>query len=146
MNCNCNNNGRIQQPIISVTPALGSTTSPYLLQVTINQRLCASVCNENTPVFLPQFDVLSVTNVGAGQYVVTARVQGAINFVQCGKSCGCGISQPINAVFSIPVASATVPTSVTISKGNTINDVQTDNCKVCGRQFVSDSFITLTVA
>ena len=88
MNCNCNNNGRIQQPIISVTPALGSTTSPYLLQVTINQRLCACVCNENTPVFLPQFDVLSVTNVGANQYMVAVRVQGAINFVQCGKNCG----------------------------------------------------------
>ena len=146
MNCNCNNNGRIQQPIISVTPALGSTTSPYLLQVTINQRLCACVCNENTPVFLPQVDVLSVTNVGANQYMVAVRVQGAINFVQCGKNCGCGISQPLNAVFSIPVASATAPTSVTISKGNTINDVHTDNCKVCGRQFVSDSFITLTIA
>ena len=104
------------------------------------------VCNENTPVFLPQFDVLSVTNVGANQYMVAVRVQGAINFVQCGKNCGCGISQPLNAVFSIPVASATAPTSVTISKGNTINDVQTENCKVCGRQFVSDSFITLTIA
>lgn len=143
-NCNCNN--RVAAPIISVTPSLGSTTSPYQLQVTINQRLCAKVCVQNTPVFIPTFEVLGITNVGGTQYMVQVRVQGAINYVRCGCGCEGTMSQPLNAVFSIPLTSATAPTSVTITKGNTVNDVIAVNCQTCSRQFVSDNFVTLTVA
>lgn len=146
MSCNCNQNNRIAPPIISVTPSLGSTASPFQLQVTINQRLCAKVCAENVPVFIPTFDVVSVNNVGGTQYMVQVRVQGAINYVKCGCGCCGTMSQPLNAVFSIPVTSATAPTSVTIAKGNTVNDVETSNCQVCGRTFISDNFVTLTVA
>lgn len=141
----CNSDNRIAHPIISVTPSLGSTTSPYQLQVTINQRLCARACKENTPVFLPQFNVESITFVGGTQYMVQVRVQGAINYAKCGCGCCGTMSQPLNAVFSIPVTSVTAPKTVVITKGNTVNGVETSNCQVCGRQFVSDSFVTLTV-
>ena len=141
----CNSDNRIAPPIISVTPSLGSTTSPYQLQVTINQRLCARACKENTPVFLPQFNVESITFVGGTQYMVQVRVQGAINYAKCGCGCCGTMSQPLNAVFSIPVTSVTAPKTVVITKGNTVNGVETPNCQVCGRQFVSDSFVTLTV-
>lgn len=143
-NCSCNNN-RIATPLISVTPSLGSTASPYQLQVTINQRLCAKVCQQNVPVFLPTFTVLSVTNVGGTQYMVNVNVQGAINYVKCGCSCNGTMSQPLNATFSIPVTSATAPTAVTIEKGNTVNTVAVTDCNTCSRQFVSESFVTLTV-
>lgn len=142
---NCQNN-RIAAPLISVTPSLGSTTSPYQLQVTINQRLCARVCSQNTPVFIPSFDVLGITNVGGTQYMVQVRVQGTISYVRCGCGCEGTMSQPLNAVFSIPVTSATAPTSVTITKGNTVNDIAVTDCQTCSRQFVSDNFVTLNVA
>ena len=143
--CNCNSN-RIAVPPISVTPSLGSTASPYQLQVTIGQRLCAKVCADNTPVFVPVFEVIGVTNVGGTQYMVQVRVQGTISYVKCGCGCNGAMSQPLNTVFSIPVTSATAPTSVTITKGNTVNAIATSNCQSCGRQFVSDNFVTLTVA
>lgn len=142
--CNCNSN-RIAVPVISVTPSLGSTASPYELQVTINQRLCAKVCADNTPVFVPVFEVIGVTNVGGTQYMVQVRVQGTISYAKCGCGCNGAMSQPLNAVFSIPVTSATAPTSVTIAKGNTVNAIATSNCQNCSRQFVSDNFVTLTV-
>ena len=143
-NCNCNN--RVTSPITSVTPSLGSTTSPQQLQVTISQCLGFKVCAQYTPVFIPSFDVLGITNVGGTQYMVQVRVQGAINYIRCGCGCEGAMSQPLNAVFSIPVTSATAPTSVTIEKGNTVNDIAVTDCQTCSRQFVSDNFITLTVA
>ena len=141
----CQNN-RIAAPIINVTPSLGSTTSPYQLQVTINQRLCARVCQQNTPVFIPSFEVTDITNVGGTQYMVQVRVQGTISYTCCGCGCEGAMSQPLNTTFSIPVTSATAPTSVTITKGNTVNDIVATDCQTCSRQFVSDNFITLTVA
>lgn len=144
--CNCNCNNRIAAPIISVTPSLGSTASPYQLQVTINQRLCAKVCKENVPVFIPTFTVLRTTNVGGTQYMVDVMVEGAINYVKCGCGCCGTMSQPLSATFSIPVTSAAAPTAVTIEKGNTVNAIQTSNCAQCGRTFISDNFLTLTVA
>lgn len=143
---NCNQNNRIAAPKISVTPSLGSTASPYALKVTIEQRLCAKVCAENVPVFQPTFTVLRTTNVGGNQYEVEVQVDGAINYVKCGSGCCGAMSQPLNATFNISVTSATVPTGVTIEKGATVNAVQTANCERCGRQFISDSFVTLTVA
>lgn len=77
--------------------------------------------------------------------MVQVRVQGAINYAKCGCGCCGTMSQPLNAVFSIPVTSVTAPKTVVITKGNTVNGVETSNCQVCGRQFVSDSFVTLTV-
>ena len=141
----CQNN-RIAAPIINVTPSLGSTTSPYQLQVTINQRLCARVCQQNTPVFIPSFEVTDITNVGGTQYMVQVRVQGTISYTRSGCGCEGAMSQPLNTTFSIPVTSATAPTSVTITKGNTVNDIVATDCQTCSRQFVSDNFITLTVA
>ena len=78
--------------------------------------------------------------------MVQVRVQGAINYIRCGCGCEGAMSQPLIAVFSIPVSSATAPTSVTIEKGNTVNDIAVTDCQTCSRQFVSDNFITLTVA
>lgn len=143
--CNSNQRG-IVAPIINVTPSLGSTASPYQLQVTIGQRLCAKVCAENVPVFIPTFEVVGVTNVGGTQYMVQVRVQGAINYVKCGCGCCGTMSQPLNADFYIPVTSATAPTSVTITKGSTVNSIAVSNCQTCSRQFVSDNFVTLTVS
>ena len=144
--CNCNQNRHLPLPLISVTPSLGSTASPFALQVTINQRLCSKTCKETVPVFIPQFTVLRVTNVGGTQYMVDVQVEGAINYAKCGCGCCGTTSQPLNATFSIPITSATAPTAVTIEKGNTVNSMQTTPCQNCSRQFVSENFLTLTVA
>ena len=78
--------------------------------------------------------------------MVQVRVQGTISYTRCGCGCEGAMSQPLNTTFSIPVTSATAPTSVTITKGNTVNDIVATDCQTCSRQFVSDNFITLTVA
>jgi hypothetical protein len=146
MSCSCFSN-QIAPAIITVTPALGSTASPFLLEVQVVQRLCFSACKEQVPTFAPEFNVLSVASVGGSMYVATCQCQGAINYIRCGGGCLCTAAQPVNTTFTIPFYSATAPTSLpTLTKVSTANAVETQSCKVCGKDFVSDNFLTLTIA
>ena len=134
------------QATITVTLAAGSTTSPYYAQVNISQKLCSPTCADDTPVFNPSFSYVSLSNVGAGQYMINVHVEGVIAYVPCG--CGtCGTrSQLISQDFTIPLASATAPTSVTIESGVAVNSIDAVGCQSCSNSFVSEIPLTITVA
>lgn len=136
---------KIQAPVITPVLAAGSTASPYYYQVNITQRLCFPTCAENTPVFAPQFALVGIAQVGTGQYAATIRVQGIISYVPCNGGCGCTKSQPLSGTFTIPIASATAPTAVTIAAGATANAVSTTACQQCSRTFVSETPLSVTV-
>lgn len=132
--------------LISATLAAGSVASPYYVQVNISQRLCNPSCVDNTPVFNPTFSVRSISAVGTGQYVVTVHVEGVINYVPCGGNTCNTRTQLLSQDFTIPITSATEPTSVTIVAGTTVNDVKGVGCQNCSRDFVSETPLTITVA
>lgn len=136
---------KIQSATITATLAAGSTTSPYSYLVNVTQRLCYPTCAETTPVFLPQYSIVSTTSVGTGLYLVTINVQGSINYVQCNGGCGCTKTQPLNQDFTILIASATVPT-ITMAQGATNNSVSATACQDCTRTFVSETPLTISVA
>lgn len=131
---------------ITATIGLGSAESPYFVQVNISQRLCSPTCVEQTPVFNPSFSYKSIAEVGTGQYMVTIHVEGLISYVPCGNNT-CGTrSQLISQDFTLPLASATAPTSVTIVAGSSVNSVEQMGCQNCSRNFASESPLTITVA
>ena len=136
---------KIQSPIITATLAAGSTTSPYAYLVNVTQRLCFPTCVETTPVFMPQYSIVSTTLVSTGLYSVTINVQGTINYVQCNGGCNCTKMQPLNQDFTILIASATVPT-ITLAQGTTNNSVSATACQDCTRTFVSETPLTISVA
>lgn len=136
---------KIQSANITATLAAGSTTSPYSYLVNVTQRLCYPACVDVTPVFLPQYSLVSTTLVSEGLYSVTINVQGAINYVPCNGGCACTKSQPLNQNFTILIASATVPT-ITIAQGATTNAVSATACQSCSRTFVSETPLAVTVA
>ena len=132
--------------VITATLAAGSATSPYYVQVNISQRLCSPTCVDRTPVFAPVFSYESIANVGTGQYVVTLHVEGVISYIPCGcNSCNTR-PQLISQDFTIPIASAAAPTSVTVASGTTVNRVVTVGCENCSRNFASETPLTITVA
>lgn len=137
---------KIQSAVITPVLAAGSTTSPYYYLLNITQRLCFPTCADNTPVFTPQFTLVGTTQVGTSQYIATIRVQGIISYVPCNGGCCCTKTQPLSQEFTIPIASATAPTSVTVVAGNTINSVAATSCNPCSRTFVSETPLTITVA
>lgn len=137
---------KIQSAVITPVLAAGSTTSPYYYLLNITQRLCFPTCADNTPVFTPQFTLVGTTQVGTGQYIATIRVQGIISYVPCNGGCCCTKTQPLSQEFTIPIASATAPTAVTVVAGNTINSVAATSCNPCSRTFVSETPLTITVA
>lgn len=137
---------KIQSAVITPVLAAGSTASPYYYLLNITQRLCFPTCADNTPVFTPQFTLVGTTQVGTGQYIATIRVQGIISYVPCNGGCCCTKTQPLSQEFTIPIASATAPTSVTVVAGNTINSVAATSCNPCSRTFVSETPLTITVA
>ena len=141
-NCNCN---KIQPAVITPVLALGSSASPYFLQVNITQRLCFQTCVEQTPVFSPSFSLLGVSQVGVSQYIATIRVEGIISYVPCNGGCECTKQQPLSQEFTVPIASTSTPT-VTITKGATVNAMAASGCQRCSRQFVSETPLTITVA
>lgn len=137
---NCN---KTSLTVITATVAAGSSASPYFCTANITKRLCRSVCAQETPVFAPSFAVAGWTQVGTGQYVATIQVQGCVTYTPCGGSCG--ESEPLNRTFTIPFASTSAPTAVTVAAGNTVNAIVTSPCRSCGRTFVSETALTLTV-
>lgn len=138
MSCN-----KIPAAVITPVLAAGSVASPYYVEVNITQRLCSKTCADNTPVFVPQFSLVGVANVGTNQYVATVRVQGIISYVPCDGSC-CTKQQPLSQEFTIPFFFNGDP-SVTIAQGATVNEVATAACHNCSRNFVSETPLTLTV-
>lgn len=136
---------KIQPAVITPVLAAGSTASPYYYLVNISQRLCSPTCVDDTPVFSPLFSLVSLTNVGTGQYVATIRVQGIISYVPCNGGCCCTKTQPLSQEFAIPIASATAPT-VAITSGNTVNSMEETSCASCSRTFVSRTPISVAVS
>lgn len=132
--------------IITATLAAGSVASPYFAQVNISQRLCSPTCVDNTPVFNPAYSFKSIAEVGTDQYVVTVHVEGVIAYVPCGGNTCNTRSQLISQDFTIPLYSATAPTTVTIAAGTTINKVEQVGCQNCSKDFVSETPLTITVA
>ena len=132
--------------IITATLAAGSTTSPYYVQVNISQKLCQPTCVDETPVFAPVFSYVSLSNVGTSQYVINVHVEGVISYIPCGCNTCATRSQLISQDFTIPLYSATAPTSVTIASGVAVNGVEGIGCENCSRAFVSEVPLTITVA
>ena len=141
MSCNCN---KIQPATITPVLAVGSVASPYFVQVNISQRLCYPTCVQQTPVFNPRFSLVSVSQVGTGHYMATIHAEGIISYVPCNGGCDCTKQQPLSQDFTIPIYSATAPT-VTIEQGASVNAMAVTGCQNCGRNFVSETPITVTV-
>ena len=139
-------NNKIQAAVITPVLASGSTASPYYYLINLTPRLCYPTCVEETPVFAPQFSLVGLANIGTNQYVATIRVQGIISYVPCNGGCSCTKTQPISQEFSVPVQSATAPTSVTVTAGATINSIAANGCDKCSRTFVSETPISISVA
>lgn len=132
----------------TITPVLaaGSVASPYYVQVNISQRLCYKSCVESQPSFAPLFSVKSVSQVGAGQYVATIHVEGLVSYIPCNGDECCTKTQLISQDFTLPIASATAPTSVTVVAGTPVNIIVGGACQSCSRSFVNETPITVTVA
>lgn len=131
-----------------ITPVLaaGSVASPYYVQANISKKLCKKVCVNSVPVFAPVFSFKSLANVGTSQYVVTIHVEGSVSYNPC-HGCGCTAEvEVISQDFTVPVFSATAPTSVTIAAGTSVNAIAVDGCETCSNNFVSETPITITVA
>lgn len=142
-NCNCNK--KVHPADITPVLAAGSVASPYFVQVNISQRLCKKTCIGQTPVFTPQFSLIGYEAVGVGQYVATIHVEGIIGYTPCETNGCCDKTQVLSQNFTIPFASATAPTAVTITSGVTANAIAAAPCQTCSRDFVSETPITLTV-
>lgn len=131
-----------------ITPvlALGSVASPYFVQVQIAQRLCYKTCVDNTPVFNPRFSVKSVALVAPTQYVATIHVEGIISYVQCNGGCGCTKQQPLSQDFTIPISKTGTAPVVSLVQGASVNAVASVGCQTCGRNLISETPLTITVA
>lgn len=140
MNCNM-----IQPANITVTPVLGSTTSPYEVLVNITQRLCYPCCVATPPVFNPRFSLVGVSQIGDGQYVATLHVEDSICYTPLGGGCGCTRVQPLSQDFTVPISAASVPT-ITLSSGASKNALAAGACQNASRTFVSETPLTITVA
>lgn len=138
--------GKQNSAVITATLAAGSTTSPYYFEINISQRLCNKSCVESQPAFAPIFTMKSVSQVGVGQYVVTIHVEGVIAYTPCDGNVCCTKTQLISQDFTIPFASVTAPTSVTVTSGAPVNAIVGTLCQNCSRQFVCECPLTLTVA
>ena len=136
---------KIQPALITFTPALGSTASPYAGLVNITQRLCFSCCADSTPVFDPRYSVKSVSQVGTNLYAATIHVEGIISYVPCGGGCCMCKQQPLSQDFEVYVSSETAPT-ITLAEGASSNSLAVTPCQSCSRTFVSATPLTLTVA
>lgn len=143
MSNSCN---KIQPAVITPVLALGSVASPFFVQLQIAQRLCYKTCVDNTPVFAPRFNVKSVAQVAPTQYVATLHVEGIISYVQCGGGCSCTKQQPLSQDFTIPISKTGTAPVVTLTQGATVNAVASVGCQTCGRNLISETPLTITVA
>lgn len=131
---------------ITATLAAGSVASPYYFQVNISQRLCHKSCVDSRPTFAPTFTMEGMSTVGTGQYVATIHIDGLVGYTPCSGNECCTKTQQIEQTFTIPFASATAPTSVTITTGIPVSAIVGGACQSCSRNFVCEVPLTLTVA
>ena len=143
MSNNCN---KIQPAVITPVLALGSVVSPYFVQVQVAQRLCFKTCVDDVPVFNPRFSIKSVAQVAPTQYVATIHVEGIISYVQCHGDCGCTRQQPLSQDFTLPISKTGTAPVLTLTQGASVNDLAAVGCQKCGRNFVSETPLTITVA
>lgn len=130
---------------ITATLAAGSVASPYFVQLNVSQKLCHKVCKDNTPIFAPAVSFVEVSQVDTGQYVATFHIEGLISYQPCG--CGCNSrTMNVSQDFTVAIASATAPTSVTVVAGVPVNALIAPPCQNCTRDFVSEIPLTITVA
>lgn len=130
---------------ITATLAAGSVASPYFVQLNVSQKLCHKVCKDNTPIFAPSISFVEVSEVATGQYVATFHIEGVISYLPCGCNCTTK-TMNISQDFTVPIASATAPTAVTVAAGATVNALVAPPCQNCTRDFVSEIPLTVTVA
>lgn len=132
----------------TITPVLaaGSADSPYFILVNITQRLCSKTCASRPPVFSPRFSLAGFSQVGTGQYVATVHVEGVICYSPCETGGCCDRTQNVSQDFTVPFASATAPSSVSVEQGASVNAMAAADCQKCSRTFVSETPLTLTVA
>lgn len=131
--------------IITPVLAAGSAASPYFVQLNVLQELCHKACKDNTPVFVPAISYVSLSEVATGQYVATFHIEGVISYLPCNGGCN-SKTMNISQDFTIPIASATAPTSVTVTSGVAVNTLIAPPCKSCTREFVSEIPLTITVS
>lgn len=143
MSNSCN---KIQPAVITPVLALGSVASPYFVQVQIAQRLCYPTCVDNVPVFNPRFSVKSVAQVAPTQYVATLHVEGIVSYVQCHGGCNCTKQQPVSQAFTIPISKVGTAPVLTLTQGASVNAVAAVGCASRGRNFISETPLTITVA
>lgn len=146
MSCGCTKSKKAHAAVITPVLAAGSVASPYFVQVNISQRLCKKACVNKPPVFAPVFSLVDYVPVGTGRYVATVKVEGVVSYTPCETSGCCDKMQVISQEFTIPFASATPPTSVTITQGVSVNAISVTDCQDCSRAFVSETPVILTVA
>ena len=139
MNCNM-----IQPASITVTPMLGSTTSPYDVLVNITQRLCFPCCVATPPVFDAKFSNKGVAQVADGMYVATLHCEGIICYTPLGGGCGCTKMQPLSQDFTVPIAAASMPT-ISLEPEASINTLAATACQQASRTFVSETPLAITV-
>lgn len=143
MSNSCN---KVQPATITPVLAVGSGASPFFVQVQIAQRLCFQTCVNDTPVFSPRFSVKSVSIVAPTQYVATLHVEGIISYIQRNGGCGCTCQQPLSQDFTIPISKTGTAPVITISQGATANGIASVGCQNYGRNLVSETPLTITIA
>lgn len=131
--------------LIHATFGAGKNSSPYYYDVNITQTLCQAACCDDKPIFKPQFSVVSLEEVGTGQFIVNVHVEGAVSYIPCGCGSCATRTQNISQDFSIPVYSATALTGASISVGTTQNYMAKEPCCQYSKTFVSDTPISLSV-
>ena len=131
-------------PSITTQLAAGSTTSPYFLTATMRLALCRDTCADTPPVFTPSISVVSINDVGTGQYLLTLNMQGVVSYTPCGACQAVAVN--VNETFTVAVASDATPTSATVSTSTTINTIEHQPCHQCGSTLVSVTPLTLTIA
>ena len=132
--------------IVKMELAAGSVASPYYYEMEITHQLCRSACADSVPLFSPTVSVVSTQSVGTSQYLITLAVEGVLHYTPC-NGCDCAVkAETINENIVVPLYSETAPTSVTLVQGTVVNTLQTEPCKNCSNEFVSNVPLTLTVA
>lgn len=131
-------------PSITTQLAAGSAASPYFIVATMRLGLCRETCADNPPVFNPSVAVVSTSEVGTGQYLVTLSMQGVVSYTPCGACSASAVN--INETFTVAVAADAAPTSVTVASATTQNTIEHQPCQQCGSILVSLTPLTLTIA
>ena len=109
------------------------------------QKRCHKGGMGRRPGVAPALWVVEVSEVATGQYVATFHIEGVISYLPCGCNCTTK-TMNISQDFTVSIASATAPTSVSVVAGVAVNALVAPPCQNCTRDFVSEIPLTVTVA